>query len=50
MTANVKSNKVTAPSLGKSLDHMSPDERTADMQAFGRGIRKSKETARALLI
>jgi hypothetical protein len=50
MTKDAKYKKVTAPSRGKSLATMSPDERIADMQAFGREIRKSKQTARAFLI
>ena len=45
-----KPNKVATPPRGKSVVVMTPDERIADMQAFGREIRESKKTAQEFLI
>lgn len=45
-----KPNKVATPAHGKSVVIMTPDERIADMQAFGREIRASKKTAQEFLI
>ena len=45
-----KPSKVATPPRGKSLVAMTPDERIADMQAFGREIRESKKTAQEFLI
>ena len=42
--------KVAKPPRGKSVVAMTPDERVADMQAFGREIRESKKTAQEFLI
>lgn len=42
--------KVATPPRGKSVVAMTPDERIADMQAFGREIRESKKTAQEFLI
>lgn len=50
MTANTESQKVASKSVGKSVVIMTPDERIADMQAFGREIRKSPNTAKEFLI
>jgi hypothetical protein len=41
---------VATPPRGKSVVAMTPDERIADMQAFGREIRESKKTAQEFLI
>jgi hypothetical protein len=45
-----KPSKVATPPRGKSVVAMTPDERIADMQAFGREIRESKKTAQEFLI
>ena len=45
-----KPSKVATPPRGKSVVAMTPDERIADMQAFGREIRESKRTAQEFLI
>ena len=45
-----KPSKVVTPPRGKSVVVMTPDERIADMQAFGREIRQSKKTAQDFLI
>ena len=45
-----KPNKVAMPPRGKSVVVMTPDERIADMQAFGREIRESKKTAQEFLV
>ena len=45
-----KPSKVGTPPRGKSVVVMTPDERIADMQAFGREIRESKKTALAFLM
>ena len=50
MTTNTSPNKVTSPPRGKSVVVMTPEERIADMQAFGREIRESKKTAQEFLI
>ena len=50
MTTNTSPNKVASPPRGKFVVVMTPDERIADMQAFGREIRESKQTAQAFLI
>jgi hypothetical protein len=49
ITMNKPSNVATPP-RGKSVVAMTPDERIADMQAFGREIRESKKTAQEFLI
>jgi hypothetical protein len=41
---------VATPPRGKSVVVMTPDERIADMQAFGREIRESKKTAQEFLV
>jgi hypothetical protein len=41
---------VATPPRGKSVVVMTPDERIADMQAFGREIRESKKTAQEFLM
>lgn len=50
MITMTKQSKVATPPRGKSVVVMTPDERIADMQAFGREIRESKKTAQAFLI
>lgn len=50
MTTNTSPNKVASPPRGKFVVVMTPDERIADMQAFGREIRESKKTAQEFLI
>ncbi|MEY3655015.1 MAG: hypothetical protein RL739_3185 [Pseudomonadota bacterium] len=45
-----KPSKVATPPRGRSVVAMTPDERIADMQAFGREIRESKKTAQEFLI
>ena len=45
-----KPSKMATPPRGKSVVAMTPDERIADMQAFGREIRESKKTAQEFLI
>jgi len=50
MLAMNKPNKVATPPRGKSVVVMTPDERIADMQAFGREIRESKKTAQEFLV
>ena len=45
-----KPSKVATPPRGTSVVAMTPDERIADMQAFGREIRESKKTAQEFLI
>lgn len=50
MTTNTSPNKVVSPPRGKSVIVMTPEERIADMQAFGREIRESKKTAQEFLI
>lgn len=50
MTTNKKSNKAVSLPHGKSDVIMTPDERIADMQAFGREIRESPKTAQEFLI
>ena len=45
-----KPSKVATPPRGKFVVVMTPDERIADMQAFGREIRESKQTAQAFLM
>ena len=45
-----KPSKVATPPRGKSVVAMTPDERIADMQAFGREIRASKKTAQEFLV
>ena len=50
MTTMTKPSKAANPPRGKSVVVMTPDERIADMQAFGREIRESKKTAQAFLI
>ena len=49
MKTNTNSCKLASPPRGKSVHIMTPDERIADMQAFGREIRKSKKTAQEFL-
>ncbi|PIT83624.1 hypothetical protein [Limnohabitans sp. 15K] len=50
MTTNTSPSKVASPPRGKSVVIMTPDERIADMQAFGGEIRKSQKTAQEFLI
>lgn len=50
MTTMSKPSKAAKPPRGKSVVVMTPDERIADMQAFGREIRESKKTAQAFLM
>lgn len=50
MTTMTKPNKVATTPRGKSVVIMTPDERIADMQAFGREVRESKKTAQEFLI
>ena len=50
MITMTKRSKVATPRRGKSVVIMTPDERIADMQAFGREIRESKKTAQEFLI
>jgi hypothetical protein len=50
MTTMTKPSKAAKPPRGKSVVVMTPDERIADMQAFGREIRESKKTAQAFLM
>jgi len=50
MTTMTKPSKAAKTPRGKSVVVMTPDERIADMQAFGREIRESKKTAQAFLM
>ena len=50
MITMTKRSKVAPPPRGKSVVIMTPDERIADMQAFGREIRQSQKTAQEFLI
>ncbi len=50
MKTSTNSSKLASLPHGKSVLIMTPDERIADMQAFGREIRKSKKTAQEFLI
>lgn len=50
MITMTKRSKVATPPRGKSVVIMTPDERIADMQAFGREIRQSQKTAQEFLI
>ena len=50
MTTMSKPSKAAKPPRGKSVVVMTPDERIADMQEFGREIRESKKTAQAFLM
>lgn len=50
MITTNKPSKVATPPRDKSVVAMTPDERIADMQAFGREIRESKKTAQEFLI
>ena len=45
-----KPKKIASSLHNKALVVMTPDERIADMQAFGREIRESKQTAQEFLI
>jgi len=46
MITMTKQSKVATPPRGKSVVVMTPDERIADMQAFGNEIRQSKKPLR----
>jgi hypothetical protein len=51
MTINMAKRKTSdTPPSGKTVLVFTPAERVADMQAFGREIRQSKETAQAFLV
>ena len=50
MTAMTKPKKIASSLHNKAFVIMTPDERIADMQAFGREIRESKQTAQEFLI
>ncbi|MBS0372537.1 MAG: hypothetical protein JSS57_25455 [Proteobacteria bacterium] len=44
-----KSTKKTVVPVGKTLRVLTPAERKADIKAFGKEIRKTKDSARAFL-
>lgn len=48
-TAIKKSTKKTVVQVGKTLRVLTPAERQADMQAFGKKVRKTKNSAREFL-
>ena len=50
MMTMTKRNKIATTLRGKAVVTMTPDERIADMQAFGREIRQSQKTAQEFLI